>query len=142
VRQRSGIGRESGTGTRAPGAAPVPRGVRKSKASRSFGAAIRAGGARVADALWGVEAPVTPAEAADRRTQFAPFARGLLAPLGLYLLIAVAMSWPLALHLGTHLPGDDRDAWQNYWNYWWTRRALAEGRSLYWTPLLYAPCGA
>jgi hypothetical protein len=64
-----------------------------------------------------------------------------LLPLLAYLLIALAVTYPLVLHLGTHLPGDGRDAWQNVWNYWWLRRALAEGRNPYHTDLLYAPYG-
>lgn len=51
------------------------------------------------------------------------------------------MSFPLVLHFGSYLPGDNLDAWQNYWNYWWTREALLSGRNPFWTPLLYAPYG-
>ncbi len=65
-----------------------------------------------------------------------------LLPLGLYLLITVIVTYPLIRHFGSALPGDGRDAWQNYWDYWWLRTALAEGRNPYQTPLLYAPYGA
>jgi len=62
--------------------------------------------------------------------------------LGLYLLLALVVTFPLVLHFGSALPGDGRDAWQNYWDYWWLRTALAEGQNPYQTPLLYAPYGA
>ena len=71
----------------------------------------------------------------------ARLARHHLLPLLAYLLIAVAMTYPLVRHFGTHLPGDGGDAWQNVWDYWWLRQALAEGRSPYHTDLLYAPTG-
>ena len=61
--------------------------------------------------------------------------------LALYLLLALVVTFPLVLHFGSALPGDGRDAWQNYWDYWWLRTALAEWRNPYQTPLLYAPYG-
>lgn len=64
-----------------------------------------------------------------------------LPTLALYLLIALAMTFPLVLHFGSALPGDGKDAWQNYWDYWWLRTALAAGQNPYHTPLLYAPYG-
>ncbi|MCS6843449.1 MAG: hypothetical protein NZ528_03860 [Caldilineales bacterium] len=65
------------------------------------------------------------------------------AALLLYILLAVAMTWPLATQLTTAIPGDDFDGWQNYWNLWWMRRAwLEEHTSPYFTTLLYYPTGA
>lgn len=61
--------------------------------------------------------------------------------LALYLLIALVVTFPLVLHFGSALPGDGKDAWQNYWDYWWLRTALAAGHNPYRTPLLYAPYG-
>jgi len=69
-------------------------------------------------------------------------ARRHLVPLALFLALAIVMTYPLVRHFGTHLPGDGRDAWQNYWDYWWLRTALAEGRDPYAAPLVYAPYGA
>ncbi|HEY8601969.1 MAG TPA: hypothetical protein VIL85_26320 [Thermomicrobiales bacterium] len=63
-------------------------------------------------------------------------------PLGLYLLITIIATYPLIRHFGTALPGDGRDAWQNYWDYWWLRMSLSQGQNPYQTPLLYAPYGA
>ena len=62
--------------------------------------------------------------------------------LALYLLLALVVTFPLVLHVGTAIPGDGRDAWQNYWDYWWLRTALAAWHNPYRTPLLYAPYGA
>lgn len=65
-----------------------------------------------------------------------------LLPLGLYLLLTLVLTYPLLTHFTTQLPGDGADAWQNYWNYWWLRTALADGQQPYQTSLLYAPFGA
>ena len=73
------------------------------------------------------------------RIRWDVLARRHLLPLALYLLITAVVTFPLVLHLGTHLPGDGRDAWMNYWNFWWTREALAAGGNPLRTPLLYAP---
>jgi len=62
--------------------------------------------------------------------------------LGLYGLLALALTWPLARQLGTAIPGDSFDGWQNVWNLWWMREAwLVRHTSAYWTPLLHAPTG-
>ncbi len=62
--------------------------------------------------------------------------------LALYGLLALAMTWPLARQLGSAIPGDSFDGWQNVWNLWWMREAwLVEHRSAYWTALLHFPTG-
>jgi hypothetical protein len=62
--------------------------------------------------------------------------------LGLYALLALAMTWPLAQQLGSAIPGDSFDGWQNVWNLWWMREAwLVEHGSAYFTSLLHAPTG-
>jgi len=62
--------------------------------------------------------------------------------LALYALLALALTWPLARQLGTAIPGDSFDGWQNVWNLWWMREAwLTQHTSAYWTPLLHAPTG-
>ncbi|MEI2689015.1 MAG: hypothetical protein V9H69_04605 [Anaerolineae bacterium] len=62
--------------------------------------------------------------------------------MALYGLLALAMTWPLARQLGTAIPGDSFDGWQNVWNLWWMREAwLVEHSSAYWTPLLHFPTG-
>ena len=90
--------------------------------------------------------PPGPGEATKappaRRRHLAALSQHHLLPLGLYLLLTIIVTYPLIRHFGTHLPGDGRDAWQNYWDYWWLRTALASGQNPYQTPLLYAPYGA
>lgn len=57
--------------------------------------------------------------------------------------LAVVWSWPLALHLSTHLPG--RGIGDNalfLWNFWWMRTARASDTSFWQTSYLFAPVGA
>ncbi|MGQ9591523.1 MAG: hypothetical protein ACUVYA_14665 [Planctomycetota bacterium] len=62
------------------------------------------------------------------------------AALGLYALLAVALTWPLPARLPDGLPAGDNDLWQNVWNFWWWKAALFErGQSPYRTDLLYQP---
>jgi hypothetical protein len=57
-------------------------------------------------------------------------------------LLAVVWSWPLALHIGTHLPGGGPgDNIDFLWNFWWMRTALSSGASFFHTPYLFAPWG-
>jgi hypothetical protein len=60
----------------------------------------------------------------------------------IFALLTVAMTWPLAAHLTTHLPVGSYDLSQNLWNFWWWRKALVElGQSPYWTQYLFHPHG-
>ncbi len=62
--------------------------------------------------------------------------------LGAYLLLTLALTWPLARVLGSAIPGDSFDGWQNFWNLWWVKVALLEQHtSPYFTNLLYHPTG-
>ncbi len=56
-------------------------------------------------------------------------------------LIAIAITWPLATHLDTHLIGRTTDAYVHYWNNWWVQKALATGQSPFFTPYLNYPYG-
>jgi hypothetical protein len=50
-----------------------------------------------------------------------------LAVVVLFVVLAVVMTWPLARHLGTHVPGSYTWAFDEYtfvWNSWWFRYAL------------------
>jgi len=59
-----------------------------------------------------------------------------------YLLLTLALTWPLATHFTRAIPGDGFDGWQNYWNLWWVKVALLEQRtSPFFTHLLYHPTG-
>ncbi len=60
----------------------------------------------------------------------------------LYLVITLALTFPLAMHLGDAIPGDSFDGWQNYWNFWWLKQSLVDlPRNPYITDLLYHPTG-
>jgi len=62
--------------------------------------------------------------------------------LGLFLFLTLALTWPLALHLGDAIPGDAFDGWQNYWNLWWVKTAVLEQHAQpYFTDALYHPSG-
>ncbi|MBI3960691.1 MAG: hypothetical protein HY328_17920 [Chloroflexi bacterium] len=64
------------------------------------------------------------------------------AALLLYTLLTAVMTWPLALHLTSAIPGDSFDGWQNFWNLWWVKLALVDRQQTpFVTDLLYAPTG-
>jgi hypothetical protein len=57
--------------------------------------------------------------------------------------LAAAWSYPLVLHLSTHLPGGGiGDNAIFLWNFWWMREALASGAGFFHTTYLFAPVGA
>lgn len=57
--------------------------------------------------------------------------------------LAIAISYPLILNLGTHIPGAGAgDNVAFLWNFWWFRYALAEpGAAFFFTDHLFAPFG-
>jgi hypothetical protein len=63
-------------------------------------------------------------------------------PVLLYTLLALLLTWPLALQFATGVPGDGVDCWQNMWNMWWLKRALLEGHNPFYTTEIYYPGGA
>ncbi len=66
-----------------------------------------------------------------------------LGAVAIYAALACVISWPLATHLFTHLPGGGiGDNVQFLWNFWWMRTALASGADFFQTPYLFAPLGA
>ncbi len=59
-----------------------------------------------------------------------------------FLAATLLLTWPLARQLGSAIPGDGFDGWQNYWNLWWLRTALLDLHAHpYFTPALYHPTG-
>ena len=73
-----------------------------------------------------------------------PHAQEIMLAAAYFALLAVALSWPLAQHLGTHVPGaGPGDNLSFLWNFWWARQAfsLPDG-SLFYTSYLFAPFGA
>jgi hypothetical protein len=75
-----------------------------------------------------------------------PGSRGLarhVAVLAGFGVLAAAWSFPLVLHLETHLPGQaPGDNMIFLWNFWWMRIALASGEDFFHTHYLFAPAGA
>ena len=47
--------------------------------------------------------------------------RGHWRALATYVVVALALTWPLPLHLGTHVPGDGIDDPALAWNLWWVK---------------------
>lgn len=59
-----------------------------------------------------------------------------------YVVLTLAMTYPLALSFNTAIPGDGFDGWQNYWNLWWVKAALVDrGANPFFTDYLYHPTG-
>ncbi|NLE75723.1 MAG: hypothetical protein GX605_03080 [Chloroflexi bacterium] len=60
----------------------------------------------------------------------------------LYALLAVALTYPLVGHLGTHVPGDGGDDPALAWNLWWVPYALVHlGRSPFACDFMFYPLG-
>lgn len=60
----------------------------------------------------------------------------------LFLLLAIVLTWPLVLHLDTHIPGPipfDNVAF--LWNFWWVREVLSSPTTLFETHALFHPYG-
>jgi len=65
-----------------------------------------------------------------------------LALLCAYALLSLGLSWPLPLHLSTHLTGDPHgDTGVYVWNLWHFRHQLILGHDPFYTSLLFAPVG-
>jgi hypothetical protein len=65
-----------------------------------------------------------------------------LALLCAYALLSLALSWPLPLHLSTHLTGDPTgDTGVYVWNLWLFRHELLQGRDPFYTSAIFAPTG-
>jgi hypothetical protein len=47
-------------------------------------------------------------------------------PLFAYLALSLLLTWPLAVHFGTHVPGDGIDDPALAWNLWWVKHALVD----------------
>ena len=58
-----------------------------------------------------------------------------------YLLLSIALTWPLTRYWATAYVGNFEEATRNSWNMWWVRRALAHGQNPFWTDMLYFPEG-
>jgi hypothetical protein len=62
-----------------------------------------------------------------------------------YSLLAVVLTWPLVQHLGTHVPGSDTWAYDEYtfiWNSWWLKYSLFDlGQNPLYTDHIFYPVG-
>ena len=84
---------------------------------------------------------------ANRRARGAPSAvpAAHLQALALYLGLALYAMLRVLPQLTRAIPGAGvaaEDGWQNTWNLWWVRLALARGQNPYHTDMLFAPAGA
>jgi hypothetical protein len=59
-----------------------------------------------------------------------------------YVLLTMAMTWPLITKMSTHMAGEDIDVWLNQWATWWTGKALKNGLNFYHTNYILYPQGA
>lgn len=60
----------------------------------------------------------------------------------LYLVLALVLTYPLALYFNTHIPGHDTDGPAQTWSLWWTRYALMDlGTVPFTTNALFYPQG-
>jgi hypothetical protein len=59
-----------------------------------------------------------------------------------YTLLTILFTYPTALRLSTHLPGEGGDTYLFVWNLWWIKKALTELRTNpFWTDYLFHPEG-
>lgn len=58
-----------------------------------------------------------------------------------YSIVAVSVTWPLAINFGSHLLGSSTDALLHYWNGWWVNQALNDGQNPFYSPLIFYPKG-
>ncbi|MHB0875092.1 MAG: interleukin-like EMT inducer domain-containing protein [Anaerolineae bacterium] len=58
-----------------------------------------------------------------------------------YALLAVALTWPLALRFATHVPGDGGDDPALTWNLWWVRYALEHAANPFACDFMFYPLG-
>ena len=58
-----------------------------------------------------------------------------------FVVLACGLSYPLILHLDTHVPGPPGDNFAFVWNFWWFRFARGAGAGVFDCPYLFAPFG-
>ena len=82
----------------------------------------------VADAETGARAQqrsADPGPAVPRGWRVSPS----VAAFGAYLLLTVGLTYPLILHMSTHIPGGNVDEGAFLWNMWWMQHALLDLRT-------------
>lgn len=62
--------------------------------------------------------------------------------MGAYTLLTVAMTYPVAFHLKSAVPGSGGDTWLFFWDLWWVKRALVDLHTdPFFTTAVYYPYG-
>lgn len=62
--------------------------------------------------------------------------------IGVYTLLALALTWPVVVHLGSHVPGNGVDDPPLTWNLWWVKHALLQlGTNPFDCQFLFHPLG-
>jgi dolichyl-phosphate-mannose-protein mannosyltransferase len=64
-----------------------------------------------------------------------------LLALGGYLVLTCIYAHRVLANFGSHIAGHGGDGWQNIWNMWWFKHALASWQSPYFTDMLHHPSG-
>ena len=68
--------------------------------------------------------------------------RAHLPAVALFAVLSLAWSFPLVLHLGTHVPGGGAgDNVSFVWNLWWMRMALHQHLNPFYTTFIFHPVG-
>lgn len=63
---------------------------------------------------------------------------------GIYVVIAIILTWPLIANIGSLIPGmngDSGDSWHFVWNIWWIKQVIVNHQDLFFTEYLYYPNG-
>lgn len=66
--------------------------------------------------------------------------RSLLVVAAIYLLLTIAMTWPVVVNLG-EIAGDGVDLYSHLWTFHWIRDALLNGQNPYFTERIFYPTG-
>jgi len=64
-----------------------------------------------------------------------------LLAVGLYVILTVAMTYPLVFHMGDSIMWTSADAWHTLWNMWWVKQSVTTGSNLYLSNIILYPTG-
>ncbi|HEY6041718.1 MAG TPA: hypothetical protein VIX58_06270, partial [Anaerolineae bacterium] len=88
-------------------------------------------------------APLADKSETDGQTDINPLTwRGHLLVIGIYLLLTIVFTYPLAFRIGSHLPGVPPDNYLYAWDMEWVKQALFDpDANLFFTTAMYYPEG-
>lgn len=69
------------------------------------------------------------------------YGRSSLIIFTIYALLTILLTWPTAVQLGSHIPGQLGDAYVHLWTFEWLKNALLSGQNLFETNLIFYPVG-